>query len=154
MFVPPALNDLAAEDEANQQAGSPSEKRETTQEPAILVVDDDSDMREVADRILKPIGLPILHAEDGYEAMHHLTKNPLIALVVLDLNMPGQPGEQTFIEIRKSFPGLPVIICTGQSHEEAEQRFGEQKPELIITKPYQSSHLFRAAATFLEDIGF
>jgi len=154
MFVPPALDDLAAEDEANQQTESSSEKRETTQEPAILVVDDDSDMREVADRTLKPIGLPILHAENGYEAMHHLTKNPLIALVVLDLNMPGQPGEKTFVEIRKTFPGLPVIICTGQTHEEAAERFSEQKPDLIMTKPYQSSHLFGAASTFLEDLGF
>ena len=154
MFVPPALEEIASQDEQNQHPEPVASTRETVQEPAILVVDDDSDMRDLTTRTLKPLGLPILHAEDGYDALHQLTKNPLIALVILDLVMPGQSGDKTFRELRKSFPRLPVIVCTGQDLHEAEERFKEQQPDLILTKPYQPSHLVRTASTFLADLGF
>lgn len=160
MYVPPTLEEIAAEDE-QRQAGeetsappSPGADRETDQEPAILVVDDDSNMRQLTSRTLTPLGLPVIEAEDGYDAMHRLTQNPLIALVVLDLIMPGQGGAKTFEQIRDTFPSLPVIICTGQTLEEAEKMFGDRKPDLILTKPYQPSHLSSAASTFLADLGF
>jgi len=152
MFVPPALQEIAREDEENQH--QEEETRETSQEPAILVVDDDPNMRDLTARTLEPLGLPVMQAENGYDAMHQLTKNPLIALVVLDLIMPGQGGEKTFLEIRKTFPSLPVIVCTGQSLEWAESLFGNQKPDLILTKPYEPSHIVSAASTFLADLGF
>lgn len=156
MYVPPALIEIASRDEANQKTPIPlkEEKRQTAKEPAILIVDDDPTMRDLTQRTLAPLGLPVIQAEDGYDAMHQLTKNPLIALVILDLIMPGQNGEKTFLEIRKSFPALPVIVCTGQSLTEAESRFGENKPDLILTKPYQANHLFKTASTFLADLGF
>lgn len=36
----------------------------------------------------------------------------------------------------------------------ARNRFMEQKPDLIITKPYHPTHLINSAATFLADLGF
>ncbi|WFB34348.1 response regulator [Kiritimatiellota bacterium B12222] len=155
MFVPPVLEDIASQDEQNQHQETASQDlRETSQEPAILVVDDDPVMRELTQRSLAPLGLPLLQAENGYDAMHQLTKNPLIALVILDLIMPGQTGDKTFLEIRKTFPMLPVIVCTGQDLDEAESMFQGIKPDLIITKPYQPSHLMKSAGTFLSDLGF
>lgn len=158
MFVPPSLEEIAVEDEAQQKqegATPPApESRETTQEPAILVVDDDAELRRLASRTLTPLGLPIIEAENGYDALHQLTKNPLIALVVLDLMMPGQGGDKAFVEIRSKFPSLPVIICTGQTLEEAEGMFVDNKPDLILLKPYQPTHLTSAASTFLSDLGF
>jgi excisionase family DNA binding protein len=154
MFVPPALEEIASEDDQNQKTDASSDKRETAQEPAILIVDDDEVMRELTKRCLAPLGLPVLLAEDGYDALHQLTKNPLIALVVLDLMMPGQTGDKTFIEIRKTFPELPVIVCTGKGLSDAENMFDGQQPDLILTKPYQPSHLTSSASTFLADLGF
>ncbi len=157
MFVPPSLEEIALEDEAQQKqetAEAAPQTRQTTQEPAILVVDDDPEMRRLTSRTLSPLGLPIIEAENGYDALHRLTQNPLIALVVLDLVMPGQDGDKTFMEIRGKFPSLPVIICTGQTLEDAEGRFVDNKPDLILLKPYQPSHLSSAASTFLSDLGF
>lgn len=155
MFVPPALEEIAEEDEANQHTDSTDhDARKTSQEPAILIVDDDENMREIATRTLKPLGLPILEAEDGYDALHQLTKNPLIVLVILDLIMPGQTGDQTFLELRKTFPSLPVIVCTGQDMKEVEETFKDQRPDLILSKPYDPTHLANSASTFLADLGF
>ena len=157
MFVPPALIEIAKDDEHNQsQQPEPgaAENRETAQEPAILIVDDDQGMRELTKRTLAPLGLPLIQAEDGYEALHQLTKNPLIALVILDLIMPGQTGDKTFEEIRKTFPALPVIVCTGQELDNAKNRFANTKPDLILMKPYDPTHLLNSASTFLADLGF
>ncbi len=154
MFVPNALEDIASQDEENQQDSNATNKRETSQEPAIFIVDDDPVMRDLTLRSLLSLGLTLIQAEDGYEAMHQLTQNPLIALVILDLIMPGQNGDKTFLEIRKNFPSLPVIVCTGQDLADAESRFGILKPDLILTKPYQPSHLLKSASTFLADLGF
>lgn len=157
MFVHSSLEQLAARDLANHNPVSEQslpKAGKIAQEPAILIVDDDPNMRSMTSRTLESLGLPILQAEDGYDALHQLTQNPLIALVILDLIMPGQTGEQTFIEIRKAFPELPVIVCTGQDIEEARNRFKQEKPDLILTKPYQAAHLINTAATFLADLGF
>lgn len=150
LYVPPMLEELARNDIV---AHSSVMERKTTEEPAILVVDDDPVMRQLTSRTLAPLGLPVIPAEDGFDALHQLTKNPRIALVILDLVMPGQGGGKTFEQIRDIFPTLPVIICTGQAQEEAEAIFQNKKPDLILTKPYQPSHLASAAAAFLADLG-
>ena len=154
MFVPQALIDIAAIDEqGNAPSPIDNEVRETSSEPAILIVDDDPNARALAVRTLQKLGQPIIEAEDGYDAMHQLTKNPQVALVVLDLVMPGQDGVKTYLQIREEHATLPVIIVTGYPPEESEKAFGEDKPDLVITKPYQPTHLLNATSAFLADLG-
>ena len=155
MFVPQTLVEIASEDErANQteSANMPTD-RETTTEPSILVVDDDPNARALAVRTLERMDIPVIQAEDGFEAMHIMTKHTEIALVVLDLQMPGQDGMKTFIELRKRNLSMPVIVVTGYPPEESEKAFGEFEPDLILSKPYQPAHLVNAANAFLADIG-
>ena len=156
MFVPQTLEEIAEEDELNSGSSRKgvAASRETSQEPSVLVVDDDENARLLAVRTLTRLNLPIIEAEDGYDAMHKLTKNPQIALVVLDLIMPGQDGAKTFVEIRKQNHSLPVIVVTGFPPDSSEKLFGDVEPDLVITKPYQPSHLLNAAQTFLADMGF
>lgn len=152
MFVPDALTDLAVEDEALGEAASPD--RTTTMEPSILVVDDDSAARVFAVRCLDDLELPVLQAETGYEAMHMLLQQPEVALVILDMVMPGQHGAKTLSEIRKQFPTMPVIACTGYPIEDMLGKFQDgERPELIVRKPYTPDHLRDAARAFLSDVG-
>lgn len=149
MFVPDLLVQLAAADQVSEKGP----ERVTANEPAILVVDDDADARSLAKRCLSQLALPILEAETGYEALHLLLQRPEIALVVLDMVMPGQHGSKTYAEIRRQYPGMPVIVVTGYLIEDMVEQFREGKPELILSKPYQPSHLVDAARAFLADLG-
>ncbi len=153
MYVPPALTELAQADEVATPEGETPAERQTSAEPAILVVDDSKEARDLIGRTLRPMGLPILEAQTGYEALHLLLQHPEIALIVLDLIMPGQHGSRTFVEIRQQNQSLPVIVVTGLSAEQAAANFGEMRPELIITKPFQPDHLLQSAQAYLADIG-
>lgn len=149
MFVPDMLMHLAVADQDSTDA----DERITSSEPAILIVDDDAAARTLAKRCLGTLDLPILEAETGYEALHLLLQRPDVALVVLDMVMPGQHGSKTFVEIRRQYPGMPVIVVTGYLIEEMSEKFKDEKPDLILAKPYQPSHLIDAARAFLADVG-
>jgi len=161
MFVSQALNELALEDEkANAGEGDASNvsepvKTRTTSstEPSILIVDDDPNARALAVRTLEKMDAPLLEAENGYEGMHMLTKHPEIALIILDLVMPGQDGIKTYTELRNQNVSLPVIIVTGYPPDESEAVFGDMEPDLILSKPYQPLHLLNAAKAFMQDLG-
>lgn len=148
MFVPQALQDLASTDELTGNAPTQG-KKSAPEGSTILVVDDDAAARELAVRTLKKLDHTIIEAENGYEAMHLLTKHPGVSLVVLDLVMPGQDGAETFQQIREKHGELPVLIVTGYPPENAEEVFGDHDPDLVITKPYQPANLYNAAATLL-----
>lgn len=154
MYVSQALVDLAQEDEDNAAgADGLRQNRETSSEPSILIVDDDPNARSLAVRSLQKMGTPIFEAEDGFEAMHMLTKHPDIGIVILDLVMPGQDGIKTYAQIREQNKSLPVIVVTGYPPDEAKQAFGDVEPDLVLTKPYQPGHLLDAARAFLSDVG-
>ena len=149
MFIPQALLDMAAKDETMHSSASNPPTRSSGPVPAILVVDDDARARELAVRALGGLKATVIQAENGYEAMHLLTKNPDIALVVLDLIMPGQDGVRTYKEIRAKNTELPVIIITGYPPEDTEQAFGDEEPDLLLTKPYSPMDLEKAANAML-----
>jgi len=158
MFVSQALVDIAAKDDlTNQGLTAAPEKEEdsrnTVKEPAVLIVDDDPNARMLAVRTIQKLNVPVLQAENGFEAMHLLMKHPETALIILDLIMPGQDGVKTFQEIRKMNESIPVIIVTGYPPEHSEEAFGSVLPDLVITKPYQPAHLLSASSAFMQDLG-
>jgi excisionase family DNA binding protein len=151
MFIPPGLASLAAQDE---ECEAPRPENTGDREPCILIVDDDPAMRLVLSKTLAKLKLPLEEAENGFEALHKLTVNPLIALVILDMNMPGQGGAPTFEVIRKNYPSVPVIIVSGNPMNKVEAEFAKIKPDFIFTKPFDSNHLIEVCGTFLNNLGF
>jgi DNA-binding response OmpR family regulator len=78
----------------------------------ILIIDDESSLRETLGRILQRAGYAVQAAADGQQALdlvHHQAFN----LAYLDLHLPGMDGIQILKEIRKLQPKLPVIMLTG-----------------------------------------
>ena len=158
MFIPQSLAEMATADEqamgaTTQEDSSATEEKVTSKEPGILVIDDDPGARKMAVRCLTKLGQPIFQAETGFEGLHILTQHPEMALVVLDLVMPGQHGADTLKEIRKQHDKLPVIVVTGFAAEGKDRLFGELAPDLIMTKPYEPKDLIQAAQAFVSDLG-
>jgi CheY-like chemotaxis protein len=82
--------------------------------PAVLIVEDDFDLRHaVADR-LHEAGFDVRCAADGREALNELTLRRRPAVILLDLMMPTMSGWEFLDQFRKLDlqPPIPVLILT------------------------------------------
>ncbi len=80
----------------------------------ILLVDDEDVFREATARQLTVRGF-IVHTPEGGEKALDLVKNEAPEVVVLDQEMPGMHGSETFLEIKKINPLIEVIMLTGNT---------------------------------------
>ena len=80
----------------------------------ILLVDDEDVFREATARQLTVRGFIVLTAASGEAAVEQV-KNDSPEVVVLDQQMPGMHGSETFIEIKKINPLIEVIMLTGNT---------------------------------------
>lgn len=79
---------------------------------AILVVDDESAMRDLYGRLLLAEGYLPLEARTADEALDVLSRDYDIPVVIADLQMPGHGGEWLIERIRERFPRVAVILAT------------------------------------------
>jgi CheY-like chemotaxis protein len=113
----------------------------------ILVMDDESAVREVAGRMLKHIGYKdIEFAVDGAEVVK-LYKTAMesgepFTVVILDLTVPGgMGGEMTIRELLKIDPGIKAIVSSGYVADPVMARYKEHGFSAVVAKPYTLKHL-------------
>jgi len=83
----------------------------------ILLVDDEERVRLVLAQALRDIGHDVTCAGDGEQALDVLHCGSL-DLVITDIRMPGMNGLELLDTVGTRFPGLPVILITGQGDED------------------------------------
>jgi len=111
----------------------------------ILVVDDESGMRNLARAILENSGFTVLTAGNGGDAVGIFRRYTAeVAAVVLDLTMPVMDGEETATELRSIRPGIPIVLSSGYSEREVAARFAGQGLVGFLKKPYEPAELVEA----------
>lgn len=110
----------------------------------VLVVDDSAEMRRYFRRLLELDRFEVETATDGDEALALLNQGLTPRLVLLDLQMPHMDGLTTLRHLRDLYPGLPVIICSGEEDEVKIQHAEMLGAKAYIRKPVQ--HLYLSAA--------
>lgn len=113
----------------------------------ILIVDDESVIRDILCELLEQEGHSVLEASDGNRALElyrHGWKE--IDLVILDMVMPGMNGTDTFIEMKKINPGVRVIVTTGYTGGDQGKIFMDGA-EGYVHKPFQKGELMRVVAS-------
>jgi DNA-binding response OmpR family regulator len=83
-----------------------------TMSKQVLVVDDDSSIRESLKKVLLETGYGVALAANGTEAESELEKQQ-IDLLILDLNMPERDGWDVLERVNSNHPLLPVMMITG-----------------------------------------
>jgi DNA-binding response OmpR family regulator len=78
----------------------------------ILIVDDDTSIRNGLKKLLKKASYDVVLAADGFEAVERFFSDS-IDLLLLDLNMPGKDGWAACENITRTNPYVPIIIMTG-----------------------------------------
>jgi CheY-like chemotaxis protein len=82
---------------------------------AVLVVDDDADIREVVGLVLESYGFFAKSAADGVEALARAKEAPHPALILLDLMMPNLSGADVLVALRADpeTARIPVVVMSG-----------------------------------------
>ncbi|WP_437487430.1 response regulator [Sorangium sp. So ce1014] len=103
----------------------------------ILVVEDDLDIRSILSQLLVFEGYDVDEASDGAEALAMLRKDPLPALILLDLMMPIMDGWQLRAELQRdpTLSSVPVVIVSADVR--AEQEASRLRVAGLLKKPLQ-----------------
>ena len=106
----------------------------------ILIVDDNAAFTRAVERFLTARGHTARTARDGVEAVEHIqVGRPDLA--ICDIRMPRMDGHDLLRWIRRSAPGLPVILVTGQPSVDSAVEALRQGADDYLTKPLDLEEL-------------
>jgi len=136
IYFPAVSGDAALEKRARGQVHR-SEGGET-----ILVVEDDSNVRDLVSRLLGGLGYAVVVASNGQEAVGILGKHDvLLHLMLTDVVMPGMSGPELAACARTMRPGLPVLFISGYPDVSVANRGVEVDPDCFVQKPFTAETL-------------
>ena len=128
------------------QVAAPALARKAT----VLLVDDEEMIREAAAAVLESLGLTVVTAADGLEAVEAVKRPDLkVDVVLMDLTMPHMDGREAFQAIRRLQPDLPVILSSGYNEQESIQEFMGRNLAAFLQKPYTLKSLERTVLEVL-----
>jgi two-component system alkaline phosphatase synthesis response regulator PhoP len=112
--------------------------------PTILVVEDEADMVELLQLMLRMEPYTMLTAPDGETALE-IVHEQLPDLILLDLMMPGMGGAAFYDELRsyEATADIPVIIVTAHTSFDPEERdyWMERGAKDYVIKPFAPADL-------------
>ncbi len=116
----------------------------------VLIIEDEVDVRVFVSRTLELAGYHVLQATDGEEGMKIVRESP-IALVLLDLRLPGRDGWSVLSEIKSdaALSMIPVVMLTasaGVTHRNKALCMGAVE---YLTKPLGVARLREAVCRIL-----
>jgi CheY-like chemotaxis protein len=137
LYLPRAHTRIMAEEEDAKEAIA----RGATCE-AVLVVEDDADVRNYSCETVRELGYDVLEAENGRAGLQLLDSHPEICVLFTDVGLPGgMNGRQLAEEARKRRPDLKVLFTTGYARN-AIVHDGRLDPGVeLITKPFTQAAL-------------
>jgi len=145
----PRVEGRAEELDSGPMPGVAAEAPAPGSRAVLLVVDDDTAVREITVTRLSEAGYVVREAGSGLAALSSLDADPKADLVVLDFAMPGMNGAEVATEIRKRWPGMPVLFVTGYADTTALMKVGAVGTDNIVQKPFRDGELERKVASAL-----
>ena len=144
-----ALMDIARNVKSTVMTDNPSTAQITLEKSkasdyCVMIVDDSKTDRTIMRKALEPLGLTLVEAADGQEALNILKQgdNNFDAMLV-DIEMPRMDGYTLATEIKKynRYKNLPLIAVTSRTGKSDRMRGVESGMVEYITKPYSADYL-------------
>ena len=113
----------------------------------VLVVDDEADLRKSVRLVLTKADYDVVEAEEGEQAIAAIRSggNPLlVSAVICDLNMPKVSGMEAITYFRSQFPGVPILVLTGDPNIENLSELYKQGVVDYLVKPIGPETLLAA----------
>lgn len=113
----------------------------------ILICDDEEGIRESYKLILGE-QYDLVFACSGKECLEKLKDTQDIGLVLMDIKMPKQNGLEATKEIKRLYPHIKVIVCTGYSSIEIAQEAITCGADDYIVKPFESNEIRKKISSY------
>lgn len=143
-----AMMDIAKEIKVDIKAQIESQAKKVAKEKpsdyTVLIVDDSKMDRNIMQKSLEPLGVSVIEATNGVEALSTIKSGEHdIDAVLIDIEMPRMDGYTLAGEIRKysKYKNLPLVAVTSRTSKSDRLRGVEVGMTEYITKPYSPEYL-------------
>lgn len=129
---------------AEQSAGASAREKTQPSDYKVMIIDDSKTDRKIMSMALKPLGITLVEANDGVEALNILKSGEHhFDALLIDIEMPRMDGYTLASEIKKynKYKNLPLIAVTSRSGKADRMRGVESGMVEYITKPYSPDYL-------------
>jgi len=108
-----------------------------------LVIDDSRAVRIIIGNMLREIGLEVLEAGDGLEALEQIKRNPDVELLLVDWNMPVMNGMEFVQAVRaeRAYDGLRILMVTSEAEGTQVSRALSAGANEYLMKPFNKDVL-------------
>ncbi|MBF0557223.1 MAG: PAS domain S-box protein [Nitrospirae bacterium] len=136
--------------------GMPEEKYIAAGEGKVLLMDDESMVRDIAGDMLSTLGYEVDLAADGEEAIKKyreaLEANKRYDIVIMDLTIPGGTGgKETMKKLLAIDPDVKAVVSSGYSNDPVMSQYQEYGFSAVITKPYTVESFSRTIHNVLNE---
>ena len=120
-----------------------------TRSEAVLLVDDDEQVRMVTEAVLMDAGYTVITAEDGATALRAMDSDrKRIRIVIADYAMPGITGLELLRTVKRQWPGVAILLATGYA-DIPDLLSGDLMVDQVIRKPFRSNELLARIHTIV-----
>ncbi|MCD6388609.1 MAG: response regulator [Desulfobulbaceae bacterium] len=128
---------------------------ETERKTRILVMDDETMVRDVAKQMLERLGHEVVLAENGHKAIElyneYFKSGRSIDVIIMDLTIQGSMGGNDAVqEILRINPEAKVVVASGSLNDSIMANYQEHGFKSSIAKPFQMAALNKTINTILE----
>lgn len=118
----------------------------------LLIIENEKTVRRVLKKILEITGYKVFIADNGEEALETVREHREIALLILDLALPGRNEKELFDRIREVRPGLKALLISAYPEEMLHEQGLIPEDTLFMAKPfYLNDFLVRIRELLLEN---
>ena len=118
--------------------------------PKILVIDDESGIRDILGQLLRYHGYDVVTAGTGEEGLKALSES-FFNIIVLDIRLPDTPGTVLLDKVEEIAPRAKVVLITGHPSVETAIRALRKRTYDYIQKPFKLGQLLESIEGAMED---
>jgi len=115
----------------------------------VLIIDDEEALCEIIIEVLNTMGFKSHPAGSGEEAIEIAGKHTHFDLIIIDVNMPGMSGEETYNRLRTKHSTTPLIFMSGYDLSDELGKMNLTCPNTFLKKPFTITDLSNTVSGLL-----
>src|SRR5271157_5481611 len=141
--------DLPPVEELRSMSNSQQSGKASVSKGSILVIDDESEIREGLELLLRTEGYLVASAETALSGLSRLEERPY-DLMLLDVSLPDRNGIELLKDVHRQDPHLPIVLITAYGSIEMAREAFKSGAMDYITKPWSNDELLAQVAQAVE----